>query len=202
MSKKQKRAAPRARRAAPAEPEARRPPAVEEKTADTWKRAAARRARPERERIIKDPRKRIIKDPEVTYYLTGESILSAVTVPYPPTAGGPTTIRVTHNNSYGPCRGDVFVRVGDPETPLGIEDFDTVSDWTPAVLIEEVVWDDRAGDWVAAPRRVVGDTTWQATYEAELRFRRGRHRIEIKFVSPEPDVVCSIVASNWEVRVR
>ena len=72
----------------------------------------------------------------------------------------------------------------------------------PAVLVEELVWNDRAGDWVAAPREVVDEAPWRATYEVELRFSRGRHLIEIKFVSPEPDVVCSIVLSNWVVRVR
>ncbi|MBO0697926.1 MAG: hypothetical protein J2P46_06010, partial [Zavarzinella sp.] len=54
-----------------------------------------RRARPEREAI---------RDPEVNYYLTAESALSAATVPYPPTAGGPTTVRITHDNSCGPVR--------------------------------------------------------------------------------------------------
>jgi hypothetical protein len=146
------------------------------------------------------PERKAIDDSKVGYYLTGESTLAAAALPDPPTSKGPTTIRVTHANSYGRVDADVFVRIGDPQSPLGVMDFDTVSDWTKATLVEELVWDDAKETWIAAPKRIVGDTMWCATYDAALQFNPGRHLIEIKLVSRE-EAVCSIVLSNWKVRV-
>ena len=66
-------------------------------------------------------------------------MLKAATIPQPPTAMTLTAVRVTHNNSYGFMDSDIFVRVGNPKSPLGAEDFDTVSDWRKATLIEDLV---------------------------------------------------------------
>jgi hypothetical protein len=148
-----------------------------------------------------EPAWKAIEDSKVGYYLTGESDLGAVTLPDLPTSQGPTTVRVTHSNSYGRVDADIFVRIEDPVSPLGVMDFDTVPDWTKAALVEEIVWDDDEEAWVAAPKRIVGDTMWRATYDATLQFSPGQHLIEIKLVSRE-EAVCSIVLSNWKVRVR
>src|SRR4051812_35222919 len=136
-----------------------------------------------------------------TYYLTGESILAAATLPDRPTSKGPTIIRVTHANSYGRVDSDIFARIGDPKSPLGAEDFDTVADWRKAALVEELIWDGNKRQWVAAPQDFRGEASWQATYDVELQFPPGTHLIEIKHISRD-DVVCSIVLSNWIVKVK
>ena len=56
-------------------------------------------------------------------------------------------------------------------------------------------------EWIPRPKKIVGETMWQATYDAELQFPRGKHLIEIKFISPI-EHVCSIVLSNWKVTVK
>jgi hypothetical protein len=192
MTPKRKAAATRKRQASAAKAAVTRKRAARAKAALTRTRMPTRRSQTER---------KAIEDSKVGYYLTGESILAAATLPDPPTSEGPTTVRVTHTNSYDRVDADVFVRIGDPESPLGVMDFDTVPDWTRATLVEEIVWNDKKGAWVAAPKRIVGDTMWCATYDADLQFRPGRHLIEIKLVSRE-EAVCSIVLSNWKVRVR
>jgi hypothetical protein len=141
------------------------------------------------------------KGREVIYYLAGESVLSASTSPFPPTSKTPTLIRFTHANGYGPVDADISVRIGDPKSPLGSTDFDTVSDWTKAGLVSDAMWDDGKEEWVPRPKESVGDMSWRAKYEAEIQFAPGRHRIEIRFVTPI-ELVCSIVLSNWEVNVR
>jgi hypothetical protein len=143
----------------------------------------------------------ILKGPEVNYYLTGESVLSASASPFPPTSKRPTLICFTHANGYGPVDAAISVRVGDPKSPLAFSDFDTVSDWTRATLVSDTMWDDESEQWVPRPKENVGEMSWQATYEAEIQFTPGKHRIEIKFVSPI-ELVCSMVLSNWEVNVR
>ncbi len=144
---------------------------------------------------------RILKGPEHSYSLTGESALGASASPYPPKSKTPTLIRFTHSNCYGPVDADIFVRIGDPKSPLGLTDFDTVSDWRQAKLVADTVWNDKREEWVSRPKKMVGEMSWQATYEAEVQFAPGKHLIEIKFVSPI-EHVCSIVLSNWEVSVR
>jgi hypothetical protein len=143
----------------------------------------------------------ISKDPEVSYYLTGESVLRASASPFPPKSKTPTLIRFTHSNSYGPVGSEVFVRIGDPKAPLGMADFDTVSDWKKAKLTADTVWSDEKDEWIPRPKKVTGETAWQATFEAELQFTPGKHVIEIKFLS-SIEHVCSIVLSNWEVSVK
>jgi len=108
---------------------------------------------------------------------------------------------LTHYNSYGPVSSEVFVRIGDPKAPLGITDFDRVSDWKKAKLTADTVWSDEKDQWIPRPKKITGETAWQATFEAELQFSAGKHVIEIKFLSSIQHV-CSIVLSNWEVNVK
>jgi hypothetical protein len=145
--------------------------------------------------------RKAILDSEVMYYLTGESTLAAATLPDRPTSKQPTIVRVTHTNSYGRVDSDIFVRVGDPKSPLDAEDFDSVSDWQQARLVEELVWNIHKEDWIAAPQDIEGEALWCATYEAEFQFQPGEHLIEIKIISRE-QAVCSIVLSNWSVKVK
>jgi hypothetical protein len=143
----------------------------------------------------------ILKGQEVECYLTGESVLRGSASPFPPKSKVPTRIRFTHSNSYGPMDADIFVRVGDPKSPLRFTDFDTVSDWVKAVLVADTMWDDEKEAWVPRPKENVGEMSWQAIYEADIQFTPGKHSIEIKFVSAV-ELVCSMVLSNWEVNVK
>ena len=95
---------------------------------------------------------------------------------------------------------EIFVRVGDPKSPLGLFDFDTVSDWKKAVTVSDLVWNEKKEEWVPRPKKVVGEMSWQGTYEAEIQFTPGKHLIDLKFVSPMKDG--SVVFSNWEVNVK
>jgi hypothetical protein len=145
--------------------------------------------------------RKAIEDSEVMYYLTGESTLAAATFPDRPTSKQPTVVRVTHTNSYGRVDSDIFVRVGNPKSPLDPEDFHTVSDWQQAKLVEELLWDIEKEGWIAAPQDIEGEALWCATYDAELHFQPGEHLIEIKIISRE-EAVCSIQLSNWTVKVK
>ncbi|HAB19859.1 MAG TPA: hypothetical protein PLX89_24355 [Verrucomicrobiota bacterium] len=151
----------------------------------------------------KEPKvpRRISKGPDHSYYLTGESVLRASASPYPPRSKTPTLIRFTHSNCYGPVDADIFVRIGDPKSPLGHLDFNTVSDWRKAKLVAETVLDYETEEWIPRPPKIIGEMSWEATYEAELQFAPGKHLIEIKFMS-SIEAVCSLVLSNWEVRVK
>lgn len=142
-----------------------------------------------------------IEDSPITYELTGESMLAAACLPDPPTAKQPAIVRITHTNSLGPVGGSLSVRIGDPQSPLDAEDFDTVADWTEATLVEESIWDTKREAWTPRPQRIADDTMWRATYDAELHFAPGKHSIEIKFLSEHPEV-CSIVLADWQVRVK
>ncbi|HSY17571.1 MAG TPA: hypothetical protein VK815_04515, partial [Candidatus Acidoferrales bacterium] len=74
------------------------------------------------------------------WQLDGESDLNAITLPDPPKPGAPTTVRLTHSNSYGPFdEADFFVRVGDPKNPTAQDDLDSHTDWVQAQLVEELV---------------------------------------------------------------
>jgi hypothetical protein len=145
--------------------------------------------------------RKAIENSEVEYSLTGESVLKAATIPQPPTAKTPTVVRITHCNGYGFIDAEIFVRLGNPDSPLGAEDFDTVTDWRKATLVEDSVWSDEREDWVPrTEENAEEEATWSGTYDAELQIPAGRHLIEIKIVSAV-DAVCSIVLSNWEVSV-
>jgi hypothetical protein len=136
----------------------------------------------------------------VSFYLTGESVVRAVTIPSPPSSKTPTIVRVSHSNCYGPVDSDVFVRLGNPKKPLGVQDFDTVSDWREAELVEDLT-ESGDGGWKARGKAKGNGSYWSGTYEVEIQFPKGQHQIEIKIIS-RVEQVCSIVLSNWKVNVR
>jgi len=138
---------------------------------------------------------------DVSYYLTGESVVRAATFPVPPSSKTPTVVRVSHSNSCGRVDSDVFVRLGDPQRPLDVQDFDTVSDWQRAKLVEDLLWSDEREKWVLKSRAKGSTTAWCGTYEAKIYFPKGHHQIEFKIISRVSEV-CSIVLSNWKVYVR
>jgi hypothetical protein len=143
---------------------------------------------------------RRVEESKVYYQLTGESVVRAVSIPDPPSSKTPTVVRVTHFNSLGRVDSDVFVRLGNPKAPLAWNDFDTVSDWQQASLVEDLLSDDRDG-WVPRGKAKGEGVCWSGTYEAPIRFPKGHHLIEMKIISRAPEV-CSIVLSNWKVYVR
>ena len=137
----------------------------------------------------------------VSFQLTGESGIRAITIPKQPSSKAPTIVRVTHSNVYGRVDSDVYVRLGDPKKPLDVQDFDTVSDWRKAALVEDLLWSDDREEWVLK-KKAKGDTSvWSGTYEVEIQFPKGHHQIELKIISRVPEV-CSIVLSNWKIHVR
>src|SRR5436190_21402994 len=87
--------------------------------------------------------RKAVRDSENFWQLEGESEIHAATIPDPPKAGKPTTVRLTHSNSYGPFENaDLFVRLGDPENPTEQDDLDSAKDWSKAKLVEELVFVD------------------------------------------------------------
>ena len=86
-----------------------------------------------------------VEDSKVYYQLTGESVVQGVSIPEPPSSKTPTIVRVTHQNSLGRVDADVFVRLGNPKHPLKWNDFDTVSDWQQAALVEDLLDDGEEG---------------------------------------------------------
>lgn len=145
--------------------------------------------------------RKVVRDSEVFWQLDGESDLNAITIPGPPEAGKPTTIRLTHSNSYGPFDGaEFYVRLGDPENPTEQNDLDSAPDWIKAGLVEELVdvdGEERLRSEADEPFE--DETPWDGTYEAPLTIPRGRHSIEIKIVSQQPDLLRSTVLSGWEI---
>jgi hypothetical protein len=137
----------------------------------------------------------------VEFQLTGESIIRAVTIPASPSSKTPAIVRVSHSNPYGRIDSDVFVRLGDPKKPLDVQDFDTVSDWQRAALIEDLLWSDERQEWVLKAKAKGDTSVWCGTYEVAIQFSKGHHQIELKTISRVPEV-CSIVLSNWKVYVR
>ena len=149
------------------------------------------------------PTRKVVRDSETFWQLEGESDLSAITIPDPPGPGVATTVRLTHSNSYGPFdEVDFFVRVGDPDKPTDQDDLDSATDWVQARLVEELV---TVGDEEMlrseAEEPFEDETPWDGTYEARLVIPAGRHSIEIKLVSHQPELLRSMVLSDWEVSV-
>jgi len=66
-------------------------------------------------------------------------------------------------NPYGPVDSDIFVRLGNPKKPLGVKDFDTVSDWKKAKLIEDLSWNDAIDDWKPRGRAKGVGSYWTGT---------------------------------------
>ncbi len=135
------------------------------------------------------------------FQLTGESVLHGATIPTPPSSRMPTNVRVSHSNSFGRVDSDIFMRLGDPKKPLDAEDFDTVSDWRKAELVEDLLWNDKREEWVSAAKAKGGTSIWCGTYEVEFHIPKGHHQIDLKVISRVQEV-CSIVLSNWKVYVR
>lgn len=141
---------------------------------------------------------------EVNFYWTGESIVSGITIPSPPSSKSPTIVRITHENSYGPVDSDIFVRIGDPNKPLESDAFDTVSDWQQAKLVEDIIRNPVSDDWALRDGSEDIDPDgahWSGTYDAQFQFSKGHHQIEIKVISRVPEVFSGVV-SNWKVYVR
>src|SRR5262249_50580199 len=131
----------------------------------------------------------------VSFYLTGESVIRAVTIPKQPSSKAPTVVRVSHSNEYGPVDSYVFVLLGNQKKPLGARDFDKVSDWKKAKLVEDLSWNDATDDWKPRGKAKGVGSYWSGTYEVEILFPKGQHQIELKIIS-RVEQVCSIVLSN------
>lgn len=160
------------------------------------------------EQIEKTKRERqlrkAIRDSDTFWQLEGESDLYGITIPDPPHAGVPATVRLTHSNSYGPFDDvDIYVRVGDPVKPTEQDDLDSATDWIQAHLVEELV---TVGDEEMlrseAQEPFDGETPWDGTYDAQLAIPAGRHSIEVKIVSRHPELLHSMVLSGWDISVN
>ncbi len=145
--------------------------------------------------------RKAVRDSETFWQLEGESDLYAATIPEPPDAGQPTIVRLTHSNTYGPVDDvEFFVRIGDPDRPSRENDLNSASDWVKAQLVEELVFvDDEEMLRQDAEEPFEEETPWEGTYEAELQTPAGRHSIEIKIVSPFPELLSSRVLADWEI---
>jgi hypothetical protein len=147
--------------------------------------------------------RKAVRDSETFWQLDGESDLYAATIPNPPKAGAPTTVRITHSNSYSPFDDvEFFVRVGDPDKATAPQDLDSARDWVPARLVEELVNVD--GEEMLrseAEEPFEDETPWEGTYEAQLTIPAGRRSIEIKIVSGHPELLMSMVLSDWEMTI-
>lgn len=147
--------------------------------------------------------RRVVRDSETFWQLDGESMLHAVVIPDPPKSIAPVTVRLTHSNVYGPFDdADFFVRVGDPANPTDQGDLNSKNDWIKATLVEELVFvDDEEMLRSEAKEPFEDETPWDGTYEAQLSFPPGRRSIEIKVVSRQPELLNSLVLSDWEFLV-
>ena len=147
--------------------------------------------------------RKVIRDSDTFWQLDGESELNAAVIPDPPQAGRATTVRLTHSNSYGPMdEADLFVRIGDPDASTDPEDIASHDDWVQARLVEELVF---VGDEEIlrseADEPFEDETPWEGTYDAELNFPSGRQSIEIKILSRQPELLRSMVLSDWDITV-
>jgi hypothetical protein len=148
--------------------------------------------------------KKVVRDSETFWQLDGESELYAITLPDPPTAKSATVVRLTHSNLYGPFdEADFFVRVGNPDKPTRSDDLDSRTDWVKAELVEELVTVD--GEEMVrseADEPFEDETPWEGTYDAKLLIPAGRHSIEIKIVSRQPELRRSLVLNDWPITAR
>jgi hypothetical protein len=146
------------------------------------------------------PWKRIEKG-KVNFYLSADSIISAITLPERPSSKTPTVIRVTHYSPYGRVDSDIFIRLGNPEKPTAPDALKTGSDWQKAKLIEDLLLDNERDEWLLNAPESNDTSMWHGTYETEIQFPKGHHQIEIQLISRVPEV-CSIVMANWKVFIR
>ena len=147
--------------------------------------------------------RKAVRESDTFWQLEGESELYAVTVPDPPRANTPTAIRLTHSNSYGPFEAlDFSIRIGDPEKPTPQDDLNSATDWVPTQLVEELVTvDDEEMLRSEAEEPFEDETPWEGTYEAQLVIPAGRHSIEVRIISAEPELHHSMVLTGWEIHV-
>ena len=147
--------------------------------------------------------RKAIRNSEAFWQLDGESELYALTIPDRPKAGAAMTVRLTHSNAYGPFDGaEFFVRVGDPDKPTDQGDLDSAEDWVKAHLVEELVTVE--GEEMLrseAQEPFEDETPWEGTYDAQLKISAGRHSIEIKVISQHPELLRSLVLTDWYVTV-
>jgi hypothetical protein len=143
-----------------------------------------------------------IRESAWTWQLAGESVLFAATDPGQLIRNAAATVRLTHTNVYGPIDATrLFVRIGNPGKPTAFDDLDSGGQWQPMTLVEELISVD--GEMVArssVQEPVYGEAPWQATFERELTFSRGKHLIEIKVVS-EIEGMTGVI-SDWVVTVK
>lgn len=173
---------------------------------EAWTNLAIRmgwRQKPTERSFVGKDNAKAVKETENTWQLEGESDLSAITIPNPPTPLSPTTVRLTHSNSYGPFDEiDFYIRIGNPDTPTDQFDLKSANDWVRTRLIEELVCVDNQEMFRSeAEEPFEEETPWEGTYEAELQIPSGRHSIEIKIVSRQPKIMASRVLSDWEIVV-
>ncbi len=146
--------------------------------------------------------RKMVSDSLNFWELPAESELHAITIPESPTSKLPTTVRITHSNSYGPIdETELFVRLGDSANPTEQDDVKSHTDWVPAKLVEELVYVEE--DYIPrdqADEPFEDETLWCGTYEAQLKLPAGTQLIEIKLMSRN-DVFPSLVLSDWEVNV-
>ena len=148
--------------------------------------------------------RKAIRDSDNNWQLDGESDLVAITLPDPPKPGVPTTIRLTHSNSYGPFdEAEFFVRLGNPDQPTDQDDLDSHHDWVKTLLVEELVTvgDEEMLRSEAEPLSFDDEIPWDGTYEAQLVLPAGRSSIEIKVISQHPELLRSLVLTGWEINV-
>ena len=144
---------------------------------------------------------RAIRKSKWTWELEGESVLLAATDPKKPKHNKPVIVRLTYSNVYGPVDDvQLFIRIGDPDKPTAFDDVDSGGTWQPLTLVEELLSiDGEEVDRSSLSEPIYGETPWDATYECELSFRKGKHSIEIKVLSEGEGM--SGVLSDWAVRV-
>ncbi len=139
-----------------------------------------------------------------SWELGGESIIHCELKPDPPLEGREALIRLTHSNAYGPVDDVRFaVRIGDLRNPTAFEDLDSVTDWTPMDLVEEVVWidgEEHLRSEIEGRLNPEDENVWAGTFEATLTFPAGIQRIEIGVVSSGH--LPSGVISDWQVTVQ
>jgi hypothetical protein len=147
--------------------------------------------------------RKAVRNSENFWELEGESELHAAAIPDPPKGGVATCIRLTLSNSCGPVDGvDLFVRIGDPKKPTDQDDLDSAMDWINARLVEELVTVDGVEMLRSeAEEPFEEETPWEATYDANLVLSAGQCSIEIKVVSHQPELLRSVVLSDWHITV-
>ncbi len=145
---------------------------------------------------------KMVSDSPNFWELPSESELQAITIPESPSSKSPTTVRITHCNSYGPVDDtELFIRLGNSNSPTDQDDVESHTDWVLAKLVEELVFVE--DDYIPrsdAEEPFEDETVWCATYEAQLKLPAGSQLIEIKLLSRN-DAMPSVVLSDWQVDV-